>query len=657
MARMNLASTACDPWTRRAAASIRAIMVKGAIITVAAWQLAGCASSSDPGSDGGDARRADTGVLDGALDAAAIDRAGDPGAEAASADTGPGVDGPDAPPDAAVDATRDGALDVTPGTAGDAPPDMGPSSTGGCRLCPLGQRYCNGRCVDPTDPVLGCGKVCFPCTFANATGTCAADGSCHLGACRAGFADCNGSAADGCEADLTDASDCGGCGVKCSGVCTPSGCADSCPPALTTCLRRCLDTTTSTRGCGSCAPCPASSNGEVACVAGACQVTCPSGLTRCTGNDGRPVCADLMNDPAHCGTCDSVCTGDVATSQGVCTAGACSSTCPSGWTRCANGCFHLQSDATHCGTCENACAAGEYCTLGACHPQTELLVADGLGKPEDIAADGQQVFFSTLTDGAIQRVTIGGVPVKLAAGQANPTRLTIDATHVYWTNQLGGAVMRVLRDGSAPAEVVASAVAPRAIALDAGNVYWGENGMFNMTTVVKRAPKGVGVVGQEIAPGAFEASGVVELLVVGGTLYVKGGDMVTEVPLAGGPPVTEPAVAQGFAIDAYHVFRATQAGSVSFEWTSRSGDESGAGRAAIEPSLLVATPCGALFPGGFVPIQPTSLVNRPFGSITAIRFPAVAPGRIAFSAPYAFWTEPGNAPANGRVRMIRVPTP
>lgn len=73
-----------------------------------------------------------------------------------------------------------------------------------------------------------CGNVC---TGGNATWACNA-GRCEVIACDAGFLDCNGSAADGCESNPdTDPSNCGGCGTECgppNRECCAGVCARDC---------------------------------------------------------------------------------------------------------------------------------------------------------------------------------------------------------------------------------------------------------------------------------------------------------------------------------------------------------------------------------------------------------------------------------------------
>ena len=85
---------------------------------------------------------------------------------------------------------------------------------------------CNGiddDCDDATDEgfdldndVENCGACRNACEGMNARWSCVA-GVCVIDACEAGFDDCNGSAGDGCEVNLTsDPSNCGGCTTVCA---------------------------------------------------------------------------------------------------------------------------------------------------------------------------------------------------------------------------------------------------------------------------------------------------------------------------------------------------------------------------------------------------------------------------------------------------------
>lgn len=77
----------------------------------------------------------------------------------------------------------------------------------------------NGCEIDTTSNVNHCGGCGKKCSFSNATGSCAV-GVCNISSCASGFGDCNGNAADGCEADLArDPNNCGGCGKKPTETC------------------------------------------------------------------------------------------------------------------------------------------------------------------------------------------------------------------------------------------------------------------------------------------------------------------------------------------------------------------------------------------------------------------------------------------------------
>ena len=119
---------------------------------------------------------------------------------------------------------------VTGADAGDAgaivedagvEPDAGPTCSGDAELC-------GDTCVDVTMDVRHCGACDNDCSApANAAATCSA-GACGF-ACDAGFADCNGSAADGCEvATSSDDANCGACGIACGAyqTCTAGACTD-----------------------------------------------------------------------------------------------------------------------------------------------------------------------------------------------------------------------------------------------------------------------------------------------------------------------------------------------------------------------------------------------------------------------------------------------
>ncbi len=66
-----------------------------------------------------------------------------------------------------------------------------------------------------------CGRACGP--FANATATCVLGGTCLM-MCLAGYGDCNRVQADGCETQVVRSPNCGSCGVSCTGTANPNCC-------------------------------------------------------------------------------------------------------------------------------------------------------------------------------------------------------------------------------------------------------------------------------------------------------------------------------------------------------------------------------------------------------------------------------------------------
>lgn len=93
---------------------------------------------------------------------------------------------------------------------------------GTCTLsgCVSGWGNCDGSlsngCEVPLNTTANCGACGTSCSFSNAGATCSG-GACALGRCNTNYGNCDGSAANGCELFLASTSNCGGCGVRCSG--------------------------------------------------------------------------------------------------------------------------------------------------------------------------------------------------------------------------------------------------------------------------------------------------------------------------------------------------------------------------------------------------------------------------------------------------------
>jgi hypothetical protein len=94
------------------------------------------------------------------------------------------------------------------------------AGTCGIAACNGGFANCNnnpadGCEVNTSTSVNHCGACGNTCFTVNGTPACS-NGQCFVAACNAGFANCNGNAADGCETNTnSDVNHCGACNNAC----------------------------------------------------------------------------------------------------------------------------------------------------------------------------------------------------------------------------------------------------------------------------------------------------------------------------------------------------------------------------------------------------------------------------------------------------------
>jgi YD repeat-containing protein len=253
--------------------------------------------------------------------------------------------------------------------------------------CPAGSGDCDGNpyngCeTDILASAAHCGACDSGCEPAHGTGQCAA-GSCQVQACAAGFANCNGSADDGCEADLqSDGANCGACGSACLNAhggssCQGGQCAPACDPAYGDCdglpQNGCDTLLTTTSDCGACGVACNPANANASCTTGACVLSsCKPQYADCDG-DAQNGCEAALSSNQSCGTCGAVC--DLAHASETCQTGTCQFLgCDEGYGNCnflvGDGCeAQFATSLAHCGACGQACTNAHgttACTGGAC---------------------------------------------------------------------------------------------------------------------------------------------------------------------------------------------------------------------------------------------------------------------------------------------------
>ena len=320
---------------------------------------------------------------------------------------------------------------------------------GNCQLvCPPFFADCdsdvrNGCEADTRISASHCGRCANACT-----GTAGAAGTCRVGACvvtcSAGFADCDGDAANGCEADLSQSDHCGACATRCTGergLCLVAmdpgtaarsySCQPSCPAGTTTCGTRCTDLQSDPASCGRCdAACPTGVGANATCDAGRCGLRCtePTAQGDCDGMAANGCEVELQRNATHCGVCGNACPAR-AHATPACSSGLCQIVCETGWGNCdgdaVNGCeTDLTTTGAHCGMCGSACAprlnGSSVCVAGACAGSC----APGFGDCDGDTSNGCEVTTTT-------NVANCGACGRLCASRANTTASCAEAACQY----------------------------------------------------------------------------------------------------------------------------------------------------------------------------------------------------------------------------------
>jgi hypothetical protein len=260
---------------------------------------------------------------------------------------------------------------------------MTPSCVGNLRDCKNGGL--DGCETDINNDVDNCGGCGLRCTRPTSGQAVCEDGLCGVVVCGERYQDCNGDPADGCETDtFRSTSDCGTCGQQCPGgdhaaaSCGFGRCKLACQAGYLDCngdpADGCEVNGASDRNnCGTCGTqCLSSGAVNAVCSAGSCSVSgCAAPALSCQGGAVDACETDSSTDVNNCGACGILCEA-VANGTPVCQNSNCGiGSCSSGYGDCngllADGCeAGLTGDLNNCGSCGRACAASETCAAGTC---------------------------------------------------------------------------------------------------------------------------------------------------------------------------------------------------------------------------------------------------------------------------------------------------
>jgi hypothetical protein len=174
---------------------------------------------------------------------------------------------------------------------------------------------------------------------------------------------------------------------------------------------------------------------------------------------------------------------------------------------------------------------------------------DGYAYPHDLALDATWLYWTDLVRGAVVRAPkAGGAVETIASAQSRPTSIARDGDVLVWSNEGeqtalkdgkfydGGSIMRMPVTGGAPVAIASGVGRPRWVAIAKGWAYWTADAPSGYSsTAIWRAPIDGSSKPVVIADGLRQ----VQRLVISGdevlfTEYVSPNATLTRVPLAGG---------------------------------------------------------------------------------------------------------------------------
>lgn len=427
---------------------------------------------------------------------------------------------------------------VCPGAVGKTPIcTKGVCGLSDCQT-PLADCDKDGMCEAHLDTdAANCGFCGNICSFTNATAKCAAS-QCHIDVCAVGFGNCDANESNGCETStVSDPANCSACGNNCGSlnwpnvtayVCTASHCGiggcktntDDCDGTATNGCE--IDLTSNPDNCGGCKiVCSANNVAPRTCGSGRCNGTCAAGFDDCNNDKQVDGCETLLaTSPDNCGGCGRACSKDHMATV-TCNGGTCDGACDPAYLDCdkdkrSNGCELRADDGNDC--TKNDCArtfelpgapcsqnGGTVCNgaglCGVCVPGQKRCAGTGLKVYQVCGANGQWPAGTTCSiECDISQPSGCATVTKIAAGGGHTCAVLNNGDLFCWG---GNAYGQLGTDDTTPSlvptqikinlvEDVSLGIEHTCVLLQNGNVKcWGHNDMGQLgdgTTSDQHAP-------------------------------------------------------------------------------------------------------------------------------------------------------------------------